>query len=470
MEFLMNLQPQKSKTLNSALPKLIRLYEHWEHTEEFLEIEKSLYFKKDNRCSVFQYENTKENDVEKCKIKANYYIGVGTVSNNHHIFVSPKINNKLLESIQENLDDIDVDHTAKAKIESKEEVNSLPEVDVVKMLSEIVKLPNATKEISELLDIDWDAPEIEAEHLDNDYLSPFLVLQFIHLMKKIVKKGLKKSYYTVEENLNSRIKGKILIPKTIKLNHLKNRVTNTFCKYQEFGFNSIENRFLKKVLEFVNNYLSINKELLSSVNSEIRNSINYISSAFELISPLENIKEIKSVKHNKFYKEYKEAIHLGELILKNFSYSITKSNTTARKKTPPYWIDMSRLFELYAYKRLLENKAYRKIKYHWKTFGNEVDFIGFYNNPEKNNEIPIIIDAKYKLHYENSKEHQDMRQVAGYARLKKVYHHFSDKVKNSDIIDCLIIYPTLNKETELQISEIKAYQNIYKMGICLPIK
>jgi hypothetical protein len=101
----------------------------------------------------------------------------------------------------------------------------------------------------------------------------------------------------------------------------------------------------------------------------------------------------------------------------------------------------------------------------WKRSG----FYRFIYNSEESNEIPIIIDAKYKLHYENSKEHQDMRQVAGYA-LEKVYHHFSDKVKNSDIIDCLIIYPTLNKETELQISEIKAYQNIYKMGICLPVK
>lgn len=62
-----------------------------------------------------------------------------------------------------------------------------------------------------------------------------------------------------------------------------------------------------------------------------------------------------------------------------------------------------------------------------------------------------------------------MRQVAGYARLKKVYSYFSGKVDDSHMIDCLIIYPTLIKETEFKISEIKAYQNIYKMGIYLPI-
>lgn len=455
--------------MNNDSHRLIRLYEHWGQEIEYLEIKKGLYFKKDNNCPIFHYENNTENDVQKCNIKANYYIGVGTIPNGHPIFISPKVNIKLLDLIHKNLDNENLDNTENAKIENEDEVKSLPEVDVVKMLSEIVKLPKATKEIAALLDIDWDATEIEVDHLDNDYLSPFLVLQFLYIMRTIVKKGLKKSYYTVEENLNSRMKGKILVPQTIKLNHLKNRVTNTYCKYQEFGFNSIENQFLKKVLEFVKNYLTANKELLSSSNSEIQHTLNYISSAFDLITPLENIREIKGIKHNKFYKEYKDAIQIGELILKNFSYSITKS-IKAKRKTPPYWIDMSRLFELYAYKRLLDSQDYNQIEYHWKTFGNEVDFIGYYKKSEKENVSPVIIDAKYKLHYENSKEHQDMRQVAGYSRLKRVYDYFSGKVNNNQIIDCLIIYPTLNKDIELKIFEIKAYQDIYKMGICLPIK
>jgi len=455
--------------LNSILPKIIQLYEHWNHSEEFLEIEESLYFKKDSACSIFYYENRLENNVKKCFLKANYYIGVGAISPNHHIFISPKVNNKLLECVQNHLDDEKVDYTPDTKIKSEEEVRSLPEVDVFKMLSEIVKLPDATKEISNLLDIDWTAPEIEIEHLENDYLSPFLVIQFIHLMKVIVKKGLKKSYYTVEENLNSRIKGKILVSQTIRQNLFKNKLTNTYCRYQEFGYNSIENRFLKKVLEFAKNYINHNIELLSSSVPDIKHDLNFISSAFQFIPSLDNSLEIKKVKHNKFYKEYQDAIQIGELVLKNFSFSITNS-TQFKRKTPPYWIDMSRLFELYAYKRLIDLPDFNKIKYHWKTFGNEVDFIGFYKKFKKEEISPIIIDAKYKLHYEHSKEHQDMRQVAGYARLKEVYHYFSGQINNSDIIDCLIIYPTINKETELKISEIKAYQNIYKMGLYLPVR
>ena len=151
--------------MNNDSLRLIRLYEHWGQVIEHLEIKKGLYFKKDNNCPVFQYENKTENDVQNCTIKANYYIGVGTIPNGHPIFISPKVNSKLLDLIHKNLDNEDIDNTEKAKIENKEQVKALPEVDVIKMLSEIVKLPNATKEISELLDIDWSAPEIELEHL-----------------------------------------------------------------------------------------------------------------------------------------------------------------------------------------------------------------------------------------------------------------------------------------------------------------
>ena len=92
------------------MPNIITLYEHCEQEIEHLEIKKGLYFKKDNNCPVFQYENKTENDVQKCTIKANYYIGVGTIPNGHPIFISPKVNSKLLKLIHENLDDENLDN------------------------------------------------------------------------------------------------------------------------------------------------------------------------------------------------------------------------------------------------------------------------------------------------------------------------------------------------------------------------
>lgn len=85
----------------------------------------------------------------------------------------------------------------------------------------------------------------------------------------------------------------------------------------------------------------------------------------------------------------------------------------------------------------------------------------------------MVVDAKYKLNYRSSHIHQDIRQVAGYARLKKVYHALKKKA-STDIIDCLIIYPC-NKALEVDykfdlklITEVKAYNQVYKVGIPMP--
>ncbi|MFC5282099.1 hypothetical protein [Pedobacter alpinus] len=90
----------------------------------------------------------------------------------------------------------------------------------------------------------------------------------------------------------------------------------------------------------------------------------------------------------------------------------------------------------------------------------------------------MVVDAKYKVSYQASQIHQDIRQVSGYARLKKVYEELKSTKTKTDIIDCLIIYPSagdikvqpeFNFEDELKAKkEIKAYNRVFKIGIPMP--
>ena len=64
---------------------------------------------------------------------------------------------------------------------------------------------------------------------EQDLLTPLLVVQFLRIVKEIVRKGLKKSYYKVAQNLYGKVKGKILVAQTIKQNVLKNKALNTVC-------------------------------------------------------------------------------------------------------------------------------------------------------------------------------------------------------------------------------------------------
>src|SRR5690606_41011824 len=98
------------------------------------------------------------------------------------------------------------------------------------------------------------------------------------------------------------------------------------------------------------------KILLSNNYDVIQDAINHCRPAFELISTDIKESEIKSIKHNPFYLDYKDAVRTGGFILKKFAYNIT--NTTDRKVlTPPFWIDMPRLFELYVYSKMVEDNS-----------------------------------------------------------------------------------------------------------------
>jgi 5-methylcytosine-specific restriction enzyme subunit McrC len=114
--------------------------------------------------------------------------------------------------------------------------NTINKTDYTKMLFSCLRHSDVVDHTKDLYEIKFDEPYIEVSQYQ-DMLTPLLVVQFLQLLKTIVRKGLKKSYYKVERNLNSRIKGKVIISQTIKQNLLKNKPLKTFCQYDEFGLN-----------------------------------------------------------------------------------------------------------------------------------------------------------------------------------------------------------------------------------------
>ena len=179
--------------------------------------------KKDRQGNpVYPFEIKRTNDEEVC-LQAGYYVGaLWLVKHHKFVYIEPKMNKKQI---------------AESFPVQEEE---WAEIDYPKMLLSITGLD--PKDTQELIKIYWDEPPITIEQ-QKDTFTPFLMVQFLLLLKRIVCKGLKKSYYTVEENLNSRIKGKIQLAKHFKQNVFKNKLTAHVCRYQEFGMDSLENRF-----------------------------------------------------------------------------------------------------------------------------------------------------------------------------------------------------------------------------------
>lgn len=401
------------------------------------------------------------------QLESHYFVGVDWLSQDRYLYVEPKINTGIAKAFntltekETNESEIEADDT-----KATETVANAPfiEIDIIGMLMQIMTHPQAAQQTTDLVLIDWDNPEIPITQ-KQDLLTPFLIVQFLHLLQNIVRKGLKKSYYTVQENLNNRVKGKIIVGQQVRQNIFKNRLTHTVCSYQVFGIDSLENRFLKKVYSFCMQYVA-NHHPYFEDKKDISWLINYIRPAFESVSTTIEKEKLINFKHNPFFKEYKQAIALGHQILKRFSYTISKAGQDSIT-TPPFWIDMSKLFELYVYVLLVDCfPNSQAIQYHLRTTGNELDFV------LNEGDNKMVIDAKYKLKYTFATIHEDMRQVAGYARLTKS-HHILKGVDSNEMIDCLIIYPDPNGKEKIDITDLKQtaisqYKNIWKLGIKLP--
>jgi|SRR5690554_4936972 len=421
-----------------------KVLKYWEHYKASIK-EQDLQFEEERY--VYKFSKSKEDgfcfSLDKYKnewiLNSGYYVGLTWLDKNKHaLLINPKLNGK-----------------------NPLEPDSI-QIDYYKMLFTCLKHPEVTNEIQELFEIKWDEPTIAIENKE-DVLTPFLIIQFLSLVKSIVRKGLKSSYYKVEKNLNSKVKGKVLIGSTIKQNLLKNKFLNTYCEYEEFGVNGLENRLLKKTLLFINKYLP--HRLKQNQFHYFEETLNYITPAFENVSDKIDLRELKLIRKNAFFKEYDEAIRLAKIILKRFSYNI--SNAVNEKiETHPFWIDMSKLFELYTL-GLLKDRFANGVKYHFTHYGNELDYI------LKVGELKMVIDAKYKQYQKYKVANEDVRQVSGYARLKKVYKYLDKAYPES--IDCLILYPDVVnghdnlKSVDFSKYGVKDYNGVYKLGVKLPL-
>jgi 5-methylcytosine-specific restriction enzyme subunit McrC len=341
------------------------------------------------------------------------------------------------------------------------------QIDYIHMLFDSLDEPDNFRHLEGLFHIEYDQPWIKMDQ-ESDFLSPILIVQFLKLMQRVVRKGLKKSYYRVTENLNSRVKGKILVGRQIKTNLVKNQVTKTICNYQEYGINTPENQLLKLVLKFISAYLNMKVQYFNATQREqLQHILNYCMPSFEHIDELQLKNKTLNVKRNVFYPEYEEVIRIGNYILRRFSFNISKvgeDNAT----TPPFWIDMSKLFELYVFGKLGKYFiAGDAITYHDKfDGGKETDIL------IRKGEYRCVIDCKYKpRYYDSTVDLADKRQLAGYTRLKKVYDLLG--VAEDEIIKGLIIFSDQNSRDEINPSNlfdtpIDEYVKFYKLGIKLP--
>lgn len=338
------------------------------------------------------------------------------------------------------------------------------QADYLKMFLICLKDPIVSKKMDGCYEIKFNEKWIDIKD-NKDEITPFLILHFLSVVKKISQKGLKKGYVKVTENLTSKIKGKILIKQTIKHNHFKNRLDKTVCNHQIFTVDCLENRILKTALMQSSKYLhGIDN------NDDLSKLLKYNLSSFEMVDSqdVQNSDFVK-IKHSPFYKEYKEALKLAQMIFKRLGFTLNSKYSNDSYKIPPFCIDMPELFERYVEVKLREKypeiiDGNREGKFE---FNMRPDFL----LPSKN----MILDAKYKYWYAKANEDNDFKedyqQLSLYSRAKNIRKRILLENSNEEA-NLVFIYPVLQTDNELNldIEFCSNFTSIKRVEIKIPLK
>lgn len=330
-----------------------------------------------------------------------------------------------------------------------------------------VDTKNESDYFAQCYGIQFDEPTIETDEQLNQ-LTPLLVLHFVSLLDRLVKRGLKKDYVIREENLKTKVKGRLLFTKHLQNNVFQQRSDRVYCQYQEYTDDIPENRLLKKALLFADRIIC-NYESLKAQSSyfEIQSRLSKLKNRLDGISDEIEPYQVQKLSTNKLFKEYKEAIRVAKMLLRRYDYSISEASQE-QHSTPPFWIDMSRLYEMWVLSNL-QKKSINEVLFQEKGFyGRQIaDFVI--------REEKLILDAKYKPDYQNKSfvDIDDIREISGNARDESLLPDISEEYSPR----CVILYP--GNEFELlpeskklfceQGTKIPHYRNFYKISIKLPI-
>lgn len=325
-------------------------------------------------------------------------------------------------------------------------------IDFIRMF-DIALNVSSTEEaeyFSDCYHIDLNASPIGLSNDQENLITPLLLFHYLSLLTQLTKAGLRKGYVQREENLQSKVRGRILLHGHLRRNVFSKREDRIYCSFQEFTADTLENRLLKKALLFAKNNLQNMQNLQVNGNKDVADDIfqriSHLEGEFEAVSDIVSLAKVKDVGENKLYRHYAEAIKIAKMILRYFDYDIDEACDQTTHYIRPFWIDMSRLYEMFVFRKL--NEAYPGL-IKFQVAGchkTQVDFI-------KVGEEKIILDAKYKPRYEkgNCGIVDDVREISGYARDRKILKALDWNVDVEGRVgkllpDCVIVYPVVQGE------------------------
>lgn len=298
-----------------------------------------------------------------------------------------------------------------------------------------------------------------------DILTPLMALHYTFLLEKLIGRGLAKDYVAKQDNLNNKVKGRIDVFQDWKQNIATSRRDRVFCCFQEYTADIAINQLLKKAFQVSRGCLHTIFRLPANHSMKYRNAVRYIADNMNDVSDVSYVPMMIPKRKYKLNPYYSEVIKLAKAIIRHQETNITRKKNQ-HKLVRPFWIDFSRLFEVYVL-ALLRKEYGSMIEFQVKGNRAVADYV--------HRSECIILDAKYKEKYlTDNYEIDDIREISGNARDCKICSRFNAWSGNEP--ECIILYPDpyglKNFEGALFTNKYKKainqFRKFYKIGISLP--
>ncbi len=288
---------------------------------------------------------------------------------------------------------------------------------------------------------DSDQPKLPVPGELNRHLTPIVALTYLRALYDFCIRHLRRDYRRVVENLVGRCKGKILVTRNIRENTVRGRPDRIVCAYQEHLLNTPLNQILRAALEMAARCVW---QLHPSADA-LAHARHWVCACFAQLAGVDDVRitsrDFSGLKFAGTLAPYKPVIGLARAVLSQ--HVILADGTVGSPETPPeslpFAIDMSRLFELYAFSFIRDGgwKGCQQVE----VSGLRPDAV-LWNEAEREvqGRSRMIVDFKYKDY--DSPASDELAQLVGYAANKALQRGELRGVPSR----CLLVYCSNRKE------------------------
>lgn len=244
------------------------------------------------------------------------------------------------------------------------------------------------------------------------------------LNKALTKGQIPKEYQTITKN-QKHYRGHLAINKHIHANLYD--ATKFYCSYKKLSMDNTINRTIRTI------YGLLKREGLSSIIGEFEAYDKYLLS-MGVNHEINDTQEIDNINYTRLSSPYKPVMELSRIILTN--YNTKSSNENVSQCGVSFFVDIAELWEMYLLK-LLQNNLSSEYNVYSPNYNYGDTLLEGHMREirpdiiiEKNKNVIMIIDAKYKKYEcigktaKNGIQREDLYQMTTYI------YHYSKKNQN----------------------------------------